>query len=462
MSEIVPDVDKEPHDKGREPLSASLTSGPVHHQIVSLSIPMVWGILAVMAFNVTDTYFVGKLGSDPLAAMTFTFPIALIATSIAIGLSVGTNSVIARALGEGDFARVKRVATDSLSLTFIIAVIFGLAGYSTIEPLFSFLGAKPELLPYLNDYMSIWYLNIWLLIVPLVGLGIARAIGHSLIQGRVMVAMAVINLILDPILIFGLFGMPRLELQGAAIASVIARIISLLVTLYYLKVKLDLVISPFVKLSEIMTSYKHIARVGVPALGTNIIIPVSQAVMVAMVATHGKEAVAGVGIANRIEPVALVFFYALSSIIGPFVGQNLGAKIQTRIEKAILLCVAYCLIIGAVTAITFALLAENIVSLFSTSQAVIDVAVAYIYIVPLSYGAAGVVMVVNAAFNGLGYPLQAVTVSLLRVIILFLPLAYCLNYAIGVNGIFVALTIVNLIMGVVSYYWLRQRVRSLF
>ncbi len=438
----------------------NFTEGPVAKQLFALTLPMVWAILALMSFNAADTWFVARLGDDPLAAMSFTFPVAMVLTSVAIGLGAGTSTGIARALGAGDQVLASRLATDGLMLTLLVALIISVVGWFTIEPVFLLLGATPELLPLIREYMAIWYIGAPGLIAPIVCTAILRANGLSRQQSLIMIGSSLANIALDPILIFGLFGMPRLELAGAALATVIVRLITLLVALRALQ-QIGMLKSPFIPFAELWRSWRAVFHVGLPATATNVIIPLASAMVVIMVARHGNEAVAGFGVASRIEILALVCFYALSSIIGPFFGQNLGAGRNGRLSEALRVISVFCMGWGILLALVMWLFAEPLAAQFSESGAVFEVAVSYLLIVPISYGAYGLVMSVNAAFNGLARPMPALLISTARVLIIYLPLALLFQWQWGLVGLFIASMAANLLAGLWGYLWLRRVMQKL-
>ncbi|WP_406828949.1 MATE family efflux transporter [Microbulbifer sp. ARAS458-1] len=434
----------------------SLLDGAVAAHLQRLALPMVWGILATMSFNVVDTYFVSQLGDGPLAAMSFTFPVVMVINALAIGLGAGTSSAVARAYGAGDMSRVRQLVTDATLLALLLAVLVSAIGLLTIEPLFRLLGAQERLLPLITEYMVPWYYGAVFAVVPMVSLSALRAIGNSALTGRIMIAVAVFNLVLDPLLIFGLFGFPRLELQGAALATVIARGVSFFIALYVLARREQLLSAPTLNWRLVKESWSSLLRVGLPAIATNVIIPVSGGVVVALVAAHGADAVAGLGIALRIEPLALIVFYALSSVVGPFMGQNAGAGKQQRLHETIAVLSRFCIVFGVGLAILLWLLGRHIAALFSDSPQVLAVAVGYLSLVPFSYAGYGFVMSANAAFNGLGHPLPGTIISFLRVLGLYLPLAWLGNYVLGIYGLFVATVIANLTIGILAWWWLRR------
>ncbi|MGH1471375.1 MAG: MATE family efflux transporter [Cellvibrionaceae bacterium] len=452
-------------------IRATLTTGSVSQHLISMSWPMIWGILATMSFNAADTWFVTRLGDLSmdsvedaalgdlaLAAMGYTFPVVMIITSIAIGLGAGASSAIARAMGGGNKNRVSRLATDSVTLATIISVAVSIAGWLSIDWVFvGLLNATEDTMPLIREYMSIWYLSAPLLLVPMIVLSALRALGFASIQGVLMIVGAFINIILDPFLIFGWWGLPRLGLEGAAYATLISRLFTLVVAFYYLQGRMHVLTSPFAALSEIKSSWYSLFHIGIPSMISNLIIPVSSLIIFAAVSyLYGEQAVAGLGVALRIEPIALIVFYALSAVVGPLFGQNQGAGLYDRLFEGLSVVTRFCFLFGIALAVLLWIFGALFAGLFSDSEEILSVAVKYLMIVPISYGAYGLVMSVIAMFNGLGMPFQSLTVSFLRVLGLYLPIAFVSNCIWGLTGLIIATAISNLLVGLIAYYWLKR------
>jgi len=166
--------------------------------------------------------------------------------------------------------------------------------------------------------------------------------------------------------------------------------------------------------------------------------------------------VAGFGVAMRVEPIALIVFYALSSVAGPFFGQNNNPAYYHRQHDALSVLLKFCLALGLALAVLLALVSETVVGWFSDKASVQAVALAYLYAVPVSYGLYGFVMSVNASFNGLGKPMPAMVISAMRVLVLYLPLALAMQYFFELQGLFIATAMINVIMGVWGYRWLKR------
>ena len=441
--------------------TATLTEGDVRAHLVHLTVPMIWGILAMMSLNVVDTWFVAQLGDDELAAMSFTFPVVMTLVSAGIGLMAGTSSVIARVVGRGDWPRVRRLTTDALILSAALSAVLSIAGLATIDPLFRLLGAEERLLPLIREYMVTWYAGLAVFLVPMAGVGAIRAVGDSKAQSRILVVASIVNLVLDPLLIFGLAGFPALGIAGAALATVIARGVSLVMGFYVLHYRKGMMAFDVPAPADVWRSWRAIGHIALPAAGTNIIIPLATGVMVAMIAAYGAEAVAGYGAASRIETLALVVFFAMSSIIGPFVGQNLGADKHDRIVLALRESTRLCLALGAVVGVVVMLLAGVLLSLFSDDPGVVRDGRLYLLVNAPGFGAAGVVMVVNAAFNGIGRPGPAVVISGVRMFLIMIPLAWVGGRLLGLGGIYAGLALANAAAAMLAWAWFRRAVSGL-
>lgn len=438
-----------------EPRQARLIHGPVGRHLVNMTVPVLFGIFTMMLQAFADAYFIGMVGDRELAALGFAFPILMIVTSVAIGLGAGTSSVVARAIGANDDHRARRLSTDSLMLSFLITGALCFVGMLTIEPLFTLMGAPADMIPLIAGYMRILYIGVPFVVVGMVGMSSMRATGDTRLPSLLMVIASVANVILDPILIFGLGPVPEMGLNGAAMAALISRAAIFAGTLYFMRYRLDLLSFKLPEFPELKASWRDILHVGIPAAGTNAIIPIAVTFITAMLARHSTEAVAGFSVASRVESLLLVVFYALSAVIGPFVGQNMSANKADRIFTALRLCTLFCLGMGIVIAIVLAALSDVLPALFSDNPEVTRVTKLFLWIAPISYGAYGMVMVMNASFNGMGRPIPAVYISVARMIVVYLPLAYVLDLTFGIPGIFAAYSIANIVTGVVAFVWAR-------
>ncbi|MGK7933277.1 MAG: MATE family efflux transporter [Microcystaceae cyanobacterium] len=438
-------------------MKKTLTQGKVSTQLLKLTLPMVWGVFAIITFNLVDTYFVGQLGTIELAAMSFTFPVVMIFGSISMGLGVGAASVISRAIGEGDRYRVQTLTTHSIILALLLVIVCAMGGMATINPLFRQLGANDEILPLIRQYMTIWYWGMICLVVPMVGTSAIRAAGNTLVPSLIMTVAAIANIALDPLFIFGFGDFAGLGLRGAAIATVISRTITLITTLWFLQYRLNLLLWKLPKKAEIINSWRNLLVIGLPATVSQMITPFSVALITRLMATYGAAAVAGFGVASRIEAFSMLGLLGLSASISPFVGQNWGAKLYDRVHQSLLLSFRWCTIWGVSVAVILAIFAPNLARLFDNDPTVSVVAVNYLRIVPISYGFSGIIFVVVSALNALGKPLPSMMINFSRMILVYVPLAYLGSYLWGIIGVFSATLIANVGVGIVAYLLIQRQ-----
>ena len=209
-------------------------------------------------------------------------------------------------------------------------------------------------------------------------------------------------------------------------------------------------------LAKLLRSWVEILAIGIPATATNLIGPVSTAIIVSFLAEFSQETVAGFGIASRIEGLFAIPLFALSASIGPFVGQNVGASRPDRADEAMKLSFKFSFYWGIIIAIILALFNSELVKLFDTNPTVVNSASKYLLIVPISYGAWGALMMSSAIFNSLGKPLHSTAMSVGRLVIVYIPLAYLGKLLLGFVGIFLAAAISNTLLGLVGYLWNRS------
>lgn len=439
-------------------MQVDLTKGRVHGHLIRMTIPMIWGLLAVIMMNVVDTFFVGQLGTTHLAAISFIFPVVMIRNALAFGIGVGVSSVVARALGSRNTEKVQAYTTQALILALVISIIFAVTGYMLMDEIFTMLGAAPELLPYIRDYMGVWYFGCFLVVVPMVGNASIRAMGNAKFPGYIMVLIAVVNMVLDPVLIFGLFGFPRMEMQGAALATVISYSVAFFVSLYVLACKMKIINleSCFKRVKE---SWIAILHVGIPALGTNLMSPLSMALTTWLVARYGTEAVAGYGVATRLEALCLIVLYAMSSVTGPIVGQNWGAGRKDRVGHVIYKGARFSLIWGMSTAVLLWIAALPLIRLFDDNPEAVHSAFWYLMIVPFTYSFLGVAMISGSMMNGIGAPKASLFLTFSRLLLLYLPPALLLSHFLGLKGLYAATAFANITVGIGGYIWCRYKCR---
>jgi len=419
---------------------------------------MLIGIAAILLFNIVDTFWVGQLGARELAAMSFTFPVVFVVMSVSMGMSIGTTAVISRAIGQGHAAGVRRLTTDALALSVVIVTVMGLAGLALLGPVFQALGADDSLMPLIRQYMIPWLLGVGFVVIPMVGNGAIRATGDTRTPSVVMLAAGVTNLALDPLFIFGVGPLPRMELRGAAVATVLSYMVAFVAALWMLGRRERMLEARIPPVREVLSSWRAILHLGVPAAATNLLIPLSTGVLTRMVAAHGTHAVAGFGVATRLEGLSMIGVSSLASALTPFVGQNSGASRWERVTGGVRFSMRAALTWGGAAAIVLGLAAPHLAGLFNDDPDVIKTATTYLRVVPWSYGTLGIALLAGSTFQALQRPFRAAQLVVLRLVVLAVPLAWLGSRWLGVPGLFGGVAAANLLVGCVAWWEVKRQV----
>ena len=320
---------------GHDRLKGDLTTGRVTSHLVRLTVPMIWGLLAIISFQLADMYFIAKLGPLPLVAIGFTFPVTMVILSLIIAMGISTSSIVSRQIGTGGGDSVQRLSTHALMIAGIAGILFAVIGIATIDPVFRAMGANDSVLPLIRQFMVILYAGTAFQAVMMVGNSILRASGDTLSPALILMTCAILNIMLDPVLIFGLFGCPRLEMRGAAIANVIAFIIAMAGALYVLGIRNRFVARAHLNFAGFKDTLKRFLIIAVPVGIANIIQPLVNAFIIALLAQAGHANVAAYGIVARVEAFAFVVIMALAIGMGPIIGQNWGARQFDRVNRTL-------------------------------------------------------------------------------------------------------------------------------
>ncbi|KAF7775173.1 hypothetical protein PCIT_a1299 [Pseudoalteromonas citrea] len=429
-----------------------ILEGSIPATLKRMTIPMIFGMITLMMFNLVDTFFISMLGTEQLAAVSFTFPVTFTVISLAIGLGIGTSAVIAKALGSGNIEEARFDATVALLISAVFVFCLSIIGFIFIEPIFYLLGANDDVMPYIYDYISVWFLGSVFLITPMIGNSVLRASGDTKTPSFIMGFAGLVNAILDPLLIFGIGPFPELGIKGAAIASVVAWSVAVVIIIYLLAVKKRL-LSFNPGQQGVVTASKKILKIGFPAAGANMLTPIAMAVMTAVVASYGPEAVAAFGVGSRIESIASLVVLALSMTLPPFISQNYGAKDYDRVKEAYRTSLKFVMVFQFAVYLLLLMSSGLISRTFGHEPEVIRVIELFIYIMPLSYGFQGVIILTNSSLNALHKPMSALVLSVIRLFVFYVPLAYLGSHLGGLQGLFIGAALGNLLTALVSYQW---------
>ena len=378
-------------------------------------------------------------------------------TSLGVGLMVGINSVVARALGEGDRERAARRANFGIAFAAVCGVVMGLALWLLIDPIFAAMNAPTDLMPLIRTYMQPYAAGFPLILLIMGFNGVLRGQGEARKTSTVSIVYAAANWVLDPLLITGMFGIEGFGMAGAAYATVIGwafGVAAAMVLMRRTELPLDLTL---LRNCSLIDPAKAIIRVGLPAAFSNAINPLGLSILTALVALEGEAAVAGFGAAGRLQSFVIVPLLGLSGAIGAIVGQNWGARAFDRAREAALYAGGFCVAWGLLVALAMIAAGERFAIVFTNDPAVIAEFARYLEIAAWGYAGFGLLIVGNGIMNAVDRASHALYQSIARVFVVMLPVALVLQPTGGSSAIYTAELAANL-FGAVSAVVLVRRI----
>lgn len=435
---------------------------PIPKLLFNMAIPMVVSMLMQALYNIVDSAFVGMYSTHALEAVSIAFPIQNLMIAFATGTGVGINALLSRHLGEKKFEEADTTANTGLFLAICSYALFALMGLTIVRPFFSMQSDIAEVVNYGEEY---------LIIILLCGFGIFGEITNErLLQatGRTVYSMitqgtgAIINIILDPIMIFGYFGMPALGVKGAAIATVIGQCVAFALALIFnikvnkeINIKVSKIFKP--KLKEIAKIYE----IGIPSIIMSSITSFLTVGMNLILKKFSEDAITVYGVYFKLNSFIFMPVFGLNNGMVPILSYNYGARKPDRIKKTIKLgmscAVAYMLVGLAV----FELIPNKLLMIFSASENVMSIGVVALRIIGLSFLFAGIGIVSSTVFQAIGNPLHSLLISVLRQLVIILPVAYLLSLTGSVDNVWWSYPIAEVVSFVLCVLFLRRTFRKL-
>ncbi|MGI6241077.1 MAG: MATE family efflux transporter [Candidatus Omnitrophota bacterium] len=430
-----------------------LVKDKVFLTVFRMAVPMLAGTFAMNMYNMVDTWFVSRLGTQALAAMSFTFPVVMFVGFVMRGVGTGAMTVVAHALGRRKHQAAARITTHAIFLASGISLILTGAGLWTFEPLFLRLGASGEVLELARQYMTIWYWGLIFRVLHIMLADIIIGTGDSKTVSFLMVGGTLLNCVLDPVMIFGWGFFPRMGIRGAALATVIAELFVMAAAYYFVHRKYHLISFLTYSRRRMMASWYRILQIGSSAMVSSVLTPVSAAIVIRIVAGFGRSAVAAVGVAARIEMFAFMIPMTVGMSLVPFVAQNYGAKRFDRIQTVRRGAFIFALAFGLVSTGVLLLVAKPLGRLFSSDPAVVDVLARYIYITCFGYGFLEVHRYATFCMTGIHRPMMAIILNAIRVLVLMIPLAFLGAKWFGLSGVFWGRLLTDLLAAGIGVVW---------
>ncbi|TDT44191.1 putative MATE family efflux protein [Halospina denitrificans] len=424
-------------------------------ELFHLTWPMLFGVLALMSYQLVDSAFIGQLGVQPLAALGFTVPLQMLIIGVQVGIGIATTAIISRVLGADDPARARRLAglvvISGASLIAVLALAIWLGRGLIIQSL----GGSDKLMPTIDAYWAPWVVAAWLGAVLYFGYSICRSHGDTKLPGAMMVITSLINVGLDPLFIF-VFDW---GIAGAAWATIVAFSTGTLIV--YTKILRREWLTFILDDLPIKPALAQLGSMAGPAMLSQLMPPIAAILATGLVATYGEAAVGAWGLGTRLEFFSLVTVLALTMSMPPMIGRYVGANRPDRVEVLVWLAVRFVIGLQLGIAILWLLLSGILSPLLASDPAVQNHLHDYLLRVPLSYGGLGVCMMMVSSCNAMGLPMRALTISILRLFLCFLPLLWLGSQIGGLTGLFTGALAGNLAAGVTAWILYKQGLKHL-
>lgn len=414
---------------------------PVFPLLMSMAFPPMLSMLIQSMYNIVDSMFVARFSQNALTAVSLAFPLQNLVLAVAVGAGVGVNSYISRKLGARDRDAANAAVTHGFLLSFAHAIFFVLFGLVAIKPFFRMFTDSPEIISLACDYSYIVVLGAFAQLFHIMVEKLLQSTGRMLAPMLLQTIGAIANIILDPILIFGLLGAPRMGVRGAAIATLLGQILSMTLSLlvFFLRdqdLRMDLK-----KFRPDLRAVAQIYAVGVPTMLMNALGSLLVTLLNSILIRFSELAVSVFGVYFKLQTFVFMPVSGLTQGALPIMGYNYGAQNRRRLLSTLRCAVLVAVGIMAAGNLLFVLIPDKLLLLFNASPEMLEMGTSALRIISCSYIFAAVGLIFSTMFQAVGKGSYSLTVFLMRQLIVVVPLAFLLSRTLGLNGIWLSFPI---------------------
>lgn len=417
---------------------------PVNQLLLRMSVPMMLSMLVQALYNIVDSIFVAKISEDALTAVSLAFPMQTLMIALGGGMGVGVNALLSKALGEKDYERVNSAAKNGIFLAGINAIIFLVVGLTVVRPFYEVQTDNQDIINYGVDYLTIVCCCSFGIYCQFIFERLLQSTGKTTFAMVTQLIGAVTNLILDPIFIFGYFGIPKMGVAGAAIATVIGQVFAGIAAIiinvkFNDEIKLDF--KGFVPSGHIIGK---IYSVGVPSIIMQSIGSIMTYGMNQILMVFSSTATAVFGVYFKLQSFIFMPVFGLNNGMVPIIAFNYGAQNRERLVKTMKLSMVYAISLMCLGTLIFNLIPEKLLMLFEASEQMLSMGVPALRIISLHFLLAGFCIIGGSVFQALGRAVYSMINSICRQIVVLLPAAWLLSKLGNVNYVWFAFPIAEL------------------
>ena len=439
--------------------SINLRTEPIFTLILKMSWPSIIAMIAMSVYNLIDTFWLARLSSQALAALTICFPIQLIFAAIGVGTGVGAGSFSARMFGAGKILQAKQTAGQIFSLSIFFGFIIISCVLFFYDAILVTFGASRDILPLCRDYLIIIVFSAPFLFFTMMSNSLLRVEGRPLLSMYVVLISSIVSAILDPLLIFGIGPFPQMGLKGAALAAVVAQFIACLFSIYFMQLKSSKYELKWQYLSPDMSIINSIYATGFPSIIINLIVSFLLIIYNHVLSQFGSLTIAALGIFFRVNALVTMVLFGIGFGLMPIVGFSDGARLYQRLRQSVLVALKVASIFATISSIFLFIFADTIVAYFTKDPELLAIAIPAlrINIVALVFTAPTIIFI--NMFMGLGKGNLAMFLLFFRDVIILIPLLIVLSSWKGLAGAWFALPIANFIAFFVISFWAKRELR---
>lgn len=433
---------------------------PIGGLLIKMASPMIFSMLVMALYNIVDSIFVAKISENALAAVSYAFPIQNLMIAVSVGIGVGANALISRSLGEKNFDRANLAAGNCITLSFFASFIFVIFGFFACKPFFSMQTDIQEIIDYGNDYLSIISIFSFSIFGQIAFEKLLASTGKTYLSMIMQLVGAVTNIILDPLLIFGLAGFPKMGVKGAAIATVVGQFLAFAVAvilnrLYNKELK--------IKVASLKLQPKIVKMIFVIGLPSILMVSISSIMVLGLngiIDDLSKSAVPFLGVYIKLQSFVFMPLFGLSNGMVPIVSYNFGAQKPDRIKATIKLSVKLAFLIMIIGFVICQIIPKQLLLLFEASEVMLSIGIPGLRILSITFMFAGINIILSSACMALGKSFYSFAMSLIRQLIILLPVAWALSFTNKIGAVWWAFVIAEL-CGTLICIFMMMRIKKL-